>query len=500
MALKNALIMQNDNGTTTTAFQIDTAATVNTVLTLGDKQDALVSGTNIKTLNGETLLGSGDIAIASSTLTISEKTAAYTVVAGDLGKIINCTSDFFTVSLDAAATLGAGFNVTIRNNASNYTKPITVDPSGAETIDGQSTLILQIGEGCQIISDGTNWQTGDQRSLQGYAQSTNSTVYTKPTASGNLSVAIGSSCTSSGQFGVAMGFNAQATGFNNPVAIGVGVTASSDYSTAISGNSSGSGSQAVIGAGAMALGGSYASGADSFAAAVGNNSSSYGALGVSSIAMGRTNKSSYGQSYCFGGQSNIASNSYAICVGGELNTASGSYSCTLSGYGNVAANIYSYASGNYASSTINGKQAHASGRFSTTGDAQTGVVVLRRQTTSATPTPLSSDGSTPQTYSQVTLANNSAFAFSGTIVARQSAAQGTASAAWKVEGLIRREGSAGTTVLVNSALTVLSNVPGWDITLTADTTNGGLAITATGAAATNIRWVATIQTSELTYA
>jgi hypothetical protein len=40
----------------------------------------------------------------------------------------------------------------------------------------------------------------------------------------------------------------------------------------------------------------------------------------------------------------------------------------------------------------------------------------------------------------------------------------------------------------------------WDIALTADTTNGGLKIEATGAATTNIKWVATINTAEVTYA
>ena len=36
----------------------------------------------------------------------------------------------------------------------------------------------------------------------------------------------------------------------------------------------------------MALGGSYASGADSFAAAIDNNTASYGATGANSIAIG----------------------------------------------------------------------------------------------------------------------------------------------------------------------------------------------------------------------
>jgi hypothetical protein len=84
-------------------------------------------------------------------------------------------------------------------------------------------------------------------------------------------------------------------------------------------------------------------------------------------------------------------------------------------------------------------------------------------------------------------------------VGRRQAAGGTASAAWKIEGLIRREGTAATTTLVASTTTVISNVPGWSVAVSADTTNGALAVTVTGAAATNIRWVATAQTSEVIY-
>jgi len=126
-------------------------------------------------------------------------------------------------------------------------------------------------------------------------------------------------------------------------------------------------------------------------------------------------------------------------------------------------------------------------------------MVLMSDTTDATPEALTADNIAPGITNQIILPNNSAYAFSGTIVARQQASQGTATAAWKIEGLIRREGSAGTTVLVNSATTVLDNTPAWGMALTADVTNGGLAITVTGAAATNIRWVATIHTSEVTY-
>jgi hypothetical protein len=39
----------------------------------------------------------------------------------------------------------------------------------------------------------------------------------------------------------------------------------------------------------------------------------------------------------------------------------------------------------------------------------------------------------------------------------------------------------------------------WNLTATADVTNGALAITATGQAATTIQWVAQIRTTEMTY-
>ena len=48
-------------------------------------------------------------------VTISNKTSAYTVVAGDLGTIINCTSGTFTVYLAPVASLGSGFNCWVWN-------------------------------------------------------------------------------------------------------------------------------------------------------------------------------------------------------------------------------------------------------------------------------------------------------------------------------------------------------------------------------------------------
>lgn len=454
--------------------------------------------TGLKTVNGTSLLGTGDIVVSggSSSLTIDNKTSAYTVVAGDLGKVINCTANSFTVTLTAAATLGAGFNCWIWNTSATSSHAITIDPAGAETLDGASTKILRRGEGVQIICDGTNWQTGDKKAVRGYAE--NLAAGATATASGENSVALGLNITASGGGALALGTGSStASGIYSIVMSNGSATAAGLYSTAIGSNGIGSGSQATSAAsGAMALGGSYASGVESFAAAVANNTATYGATGANSVAIGYQAKAT-GQYATAIGPLSQATNTSAIAIGWDAQATS-TYSFAV-GISTVSSQSYSFAFG-YETSATQRKFSYGSGRFSSTGDAQTGTFVLRRITTDATATDLTTDNSAPGTTNQVILPNNSAYSFSGTIVARQKASEGTASAAWRVEGLIRREGSAGTTVLVNSALTVLSNVPNWVIALTADTTNGGLAITVTGAAATNIRWVATMQTSEVTYA
>ena len=402
----------------------------------------------------------------ASAITISAKTSAYTVVAGDLGTIINCTSGTFTVSLTAAATLGAGFNCWIWNTSATATDAITIDPNASETIDGRTTRILRRGEGLQIVCDGTNFQTGDKKTMRGYAENI-SVDQSPPTASGSLSIAIGADTTASATAGLALGYNAQSTSSNG---------------AAIGSNSGSNGSRAVTGSGAMALGGSYASGTDSFAAAIATNTSSYGAKGANSISIGYFTTATGGECVSIG-SGTIASSTWSFAFGAYAQ----------------ATRAGSVALGVYALSNISGKHVYSGGRFANTGDAQTGTFAFRRATTNATATVLTTDDSAADTTNQIILPNNSAYAFHGTIVARQQASGGTASAAWKIEGLIRREGSAGTTVLVNSATTVLSNTPLWGMALSADTTNGGLKIEVTGAAATNIRWVATIHTSECTF-
>jgi hypothetical protein len=258
---------------------------------------------------------------------------------------------------------------------------------------------------------------------------------------------------------------------------------------------------ATSGQGAMALGGSYASGTDSFAAAAATTSSTYGAKGTSSIAMGFQSRANAQNGVAVGPYARAQeSNSLALGSGqamGPNSIAIGSNFTT----GSPAANgNNSVAIGSDAVAEQKGKYVYSGSYSYVQGGSQYGLLILRNASTSATPVILTSDRTAPGSDDQVILPNNSAYAFTGIIVARRQASGGTESAAWKVEGLIRREANAASTALVDSTVTAISNVPLWGLALSADTTNGGLKVEATGAAATNIRFVATIQTSEVTYA
>jgi len=258
----------------------------------------------------------------------------------------------------------------------------------------------------------------------------------------------------------------------------------------------------TAGTGATAINNSYASGTDSFAAAIATNSSSYGASGSNSIAGGDYNKATATDSLCWGGDSNVAqSGAKSAVVGGWQNNCSGAYSFISGGRGNkITSGSYSRAGGLQANVNGTGIDTWSSGRFSSDGDAQTSKRVLIANTTDATATVLGTQNINSLAANQVTLPNNSAFFFSGTCIAREQAADGTDVGAWEFKGAIRREANAGTTTLIKSTIDDFNVPTGWALALSADTTNGCLKIQATGVAATDIRWVATVQTSEVIYA
>lgn len=87
--------------------------------------------------------------------TINSQTGDYTIVAADSGGIIRA-SGTWTLHLLAAAAAGNGYLTDLINSGSGT---ITVDPAGAETIDGLSTIAVPAGFSTSIFSTGNEWET-----------------------------------------------------------------------------------------------------------------------------------------------------------------------------------------------------------------------------------------------------------------------------------------------------------------------------------------------------
>jgi hypothetical protein len=221
---------------------------------------------------------------------------------------------------------------------------------------------------------------------------------------------------------------------------------------------------------------------------------------------GFKNTSSGTNTFIGGGQNNTASASLGAILAGQYNIASGSYSSVVAGNSCTASG--------YASTTIGGENGTTRGirgnivlvassqpiGGASSGANQSAVLVLSRQTTDATPTILCSDPNTASGTNQVILPNNSAYYFKGEVISGVTGGGNTKG--WEFSGVIKRGAGVGTTTLVGSTVTSLYADAGastWSIALTADTTNGGLAVTFTGQASTTIRTVCQIRTTEMTY-
>lgn len=101
----------------------------------------------------------GTVATALATLGVlasvySAKTAAYTVVAADRGRYFDATSGTWTLTLPTVASSGNGFSFFIRNSGAGI---ITIDPAGAELIDGVATVAIDAGNCALVICTGTVW-------------------------------------------------------------------------------------------------------------------------------------------------------------------------------------------------------------------------------------------------------------------------------------------------------------------------------------------------------
>ena len=197
------------------------------LMALANKQDKLTSGTNIKTINGESVLGEGDLVIGGggggAGLTLFEESR-------------NTESPNATVPVHALAAIGAETDIDFviapkGTGALMLQVPDNTTAGGNKR--GAQAIDLQTGR-----TNATNVASGSKAVAIGYSSQ----------ASGSGSVAIGnySTATSSGAFAAV---NGAATG-SQSVALGVGAISSGAKSVAVSPDSQArlSGAVALCGA------------------------------------------------------------------------------------------------------------------------------------------------------------------------------------------------------------------------------------------------------------
>ena len=462
--------------------KMSTSTTGTGTITLGSAETGYQSFADAGVANGDVVRyvieDGDDWEIGSGTYTATGTTLTRTVdESSNSDAALNLTGSAVVFITAAAGDVFQG-----ELFAENYSSATAPSATGSDSVAiGHNAVAsaiwsIAIGKGA-TASAGATFAAGDA------------------TASGSSSVAIGPNLTSAtGTSSLAL-MNASCSG-GNGISIGYGCNVSASDGVAI-----GRFSYSSTGARAVSLGYSYASGVDSFAAAIANNTSSYGATGANSVAIGQSAKATGANGLALGRDTEVTA-TQAVAVGRNV-VASGAYSAAFGTDSTASAN-WSTVIGHEGVSDIIGKIAFAGGfDFSASGDVQQGLFILRSDTTDATAEALTTNKSTASTDNQIILPNNSAYSFSGTIIAREDATDGSDYASWEIKGALLRDANAASTVLGNGIVNKLyatSGASAWAVALTADTTNGGLKVEVTGAAATNIRWVATVNTSEVTYA
>lgn len=240
------------------------------------------------------------------------------------------------------------------------------------------------------------------------------------------------------------------------------------------------------------------------------------ASGANSVVVGGSgNRATSTGTSVVGGQSNIASSTYAFVGGGQSNSALGQYSCIVGGSSNTASSSFSTVSGGIVNTASGVASTIPGGQNATTngiqgllaygfyagiaGQTQMAFWGGRQSTTTSTATRITADATSASAVNQLAVRNNSAFRIKGTVVARDTTSNGVKE--WTFEALIKRGANAASTAVVGtpSITSTFADAAasGWSIDVTADTTNGALAVTAIGEAGKTIRWTAVVHSIEV---
>jgi hypothetical protein len=126
--------------------------TINSISIIGNASPAGFDNA-LRQLMADLATARTDGALAS--MPYATKSAGYTLLTTDRGKLIDCTAAL-EIELLAAATAGAGFFFLVKANGG----AVTLDPNGVEEINGSATsLVVANGSSAIVACSGTAWFT-----------------------------------------------------------------------------------------------------------------------------------------------------------------------------------------------------------------------------------------------------------------------------------------------------------------------------------------------------
>ena len=215
-------------GVTATAAELNYVSGVTSAIQtqIDGKLDYVAPSTSGNVLTSDGTNWASTAPAGGSSLVRDARTSNTILDADDNGVFIDITSGTFTQTFTAAATLGDGWFIYIRNSG---TGDITLDPNGSETIDGLTSFVLYPNEVRIIQSDGTSFNSILTKG--GYKEFTSSGTFVAPPGVTGYIVAAyagggggGSGKLSDGRTGPGGGGGAQNRVKIEPITAGTSVT------------------------------------------------------------------------------------------------------------------------------------------------------------------------------------------------------------------------------------------------------------------------------------
>ena len=301
-----------------------------------------------------------------------------------------------------------------------------------------------------------------------------------------------------------------ASGANSVIGGGSNNTSSNVSSTV------GGGAYNTSSAYSSTVGGGSGNTSSAYSSTVGGGRNNTSSHYYSTVGGGTNNTSSGFSSTVGGGSSNTSSHYYSTVGGGTINTSSGVSSTVGGGSSNTSSGVSSTVGGGtnntssgfgstvpggfQAKATKHGELSHAAGQFGNKGDAQHTILIARNVTTNATATILTLDGAVASATNRLVIPAETTWVFDIKLSAYNDT--NNLGSGWNIRGCIRRNAANGTAILGTNSTTTWTDggvMNSLVVSATADDTNEALQINVTGLASTNIRWVAVVDISQVSY-